>query len=375
MTERVAKHMERPFYAFVHFGVNTFTDKEWGDGKESPQIFNPSALDADGMAKELKAAGMTGLVLTAKHHDGFCLWPTETTAHSVKNSPYKGGKGDVVMEFKHACEKNGLLFGVYLSPWDRNSPFYGTEAYNAFYLRQLKELLCNYGKLFYVWFDGACEDTRKQSYDFARYFDMVRAYQPEACIFYDGGPDIGWIGNEEAACSDEILLRDGFRPFEADVSIRRGWFYHEMEAPKSAEELFSLYLGSVGKGCCLHLNVPPTKEGRFDARDVRELARLGEMLKNAFSKEKVRFHVVFDANGRAKIDFERQISVKYIVLKENLQQGQSLRALHIEAGKNSFFIPSVGYQRIIAIEDEFTEIHLHNDLTKGKNAPVEVLLY
>ena len=185
------------FYAFVHFTVNTYTNLEWGLGNEDEAIFNPVDLDCDEWVAAVKSAGMKGLVLTAKHHDGFCLWPSQYTEHCVKNSPWKNGKGDVVRECADACRRGGIKFGVYLSPWDRNSPYYGTDAYNDYYCNQLTELLTNYGELFMVWFDGACGEGpngKRQVYDFDRYISLIRKYQPNASIFNDHGPDVRWCG-------------------------------------------------------------------------------------------------------------------------------------------------------------------------------------
>ena len=190
---------EQNFYAFVHFGVNTFTDREWGLGTEDPKIFNPAGLDCDQWARAAKSAGMRGMILTAKHHDGFCLWPSRHTEHSVKNSPFRDGYGDVVRELSDACKRAGLKFGFYLSPWDRNSPLYGTEQYNDYYKAQLTELLTRYGDIFMVWFDGACGEGpngKRQVYDFQGYIDLIRRYQPNACVFNDAGPDVRWVGNE-----------------------------------------------------------------------------------------------------------------------------------------------------------------------------------
>ena len=187
---------EMESYAFIHFGPNTFTNKEWGDGTEDPSIFNPVKLDCDQWVSAIKAAGMKGMVLTAKHHDGFCLWPSKYTGHSVKNSPLKR---DVVKEAADACRRGGIKFGFYLSPWDRNSAYYGTQEYNDYFCNQLTELLTQYGDIFYVWFDNACGEGpngKKQVYDFPRYFELIHKYQPEALIFNDFGPDIRWCGNE-----------------------------------------------------------------------------------------------------------------------------------------------------------------------------------
>ena len=316
------------FYAFAHFGINTFTGREWGLGDEDPQLFNPTELDCDQWVAAIKAAGMKALILTAKHHDGFCLWPSKFTEHSVKNSPFRGGKGDVVREAAEACRRGGIKFGFYLSPWDRNSALYGTEAYNDYYKAQLTELLTEYGDIFCVWFDNACGEGpngRRQVYDFPGYIDLVRKYQPDAVIFNDYGPDTRWCGNESGTArhaewavvpgelchlaqvqtgpgplagdlsylynTDESIGHLGnllssrglcFCGAEVDMSIRPGWFYHPEEEPHSLERLMRTYMTSVGGNACFHLNVPPMPNGRLDERDVRRLRELGEALENAF---------------------------------------------------------------------------------------------
>ena len=289
---------------FVHFTVNTFTGKEWGDGSESPQIFNPRKLDAQQWARTAKDAGFRSMILTAKHHDGFCLWPTRTTEHCVRNSPWRDGKGDVVREFADACRAEGLGVGFYLSPWDRNAPSYGQgDAYNDFYIAQLEELLGNYGELVEVWFDGANGEGpngRRQSYDWPRIHATVRRMQPNAVMFGDAGPDVRWIGNERGEAGttcwstvdpkrvpyagfDEPWVAEAltqgdpkgsaWRPGEADVSIRPGWFWHaeENEKVRSSDNLMELYFKSVGRNSKLLLNVPPTADGLFHERDVQAL--------------------------------------------------------------------------------------------------------
>jgi len=323
---------ETGFYAFVHFTVNTYTDLEWGNGTEPESIFNPTELDCDQWVESVKAAGMKGLILTAKHHDGFCLWPTKTTEHCVRNSPWKDGKGDVVREAAEACRRGGIKFGVYLSPWDRNSKAYGTPDYNDFYCAQLTELLTNYGELFMVWFDGACgegPDGKKQEYDFQRYIELIRKYQPNACIFNDYGPDVRWCGNEAghprraewAVVPHDFTFRaekqgpDGpmagtlkflyntaecvgdmqviqyahglsFCGAEIDMSIRPGWFYHVNEQPHSLERLLNTYINSVGANTSFNLNVPPMANGKFDEKDVARLKELGQALEERFGEAK-----------------------------------------------------------------------------------------
>lgn len=319
------------FYAFVHFTVNTFTDKEWGEGSEDPTIFFPEKFDARQWTDAITAAGMRGLILTCKHHDGFCLWPSKMTKHTVEYSHFQR---DVVGEVAKACRESGLKFGVYLSPWDRNCKLYGAgKAYDDFFVAQLTELLTQYGDVFSVWFDGACgegENGKKQYYDWNRYYAVVRELQPQACINVCG-PDVRWCGNEaghtrkaewsvvpartrdtekimensqkeddeefrqrkisawdEDLGSREILEKEGdlvWYPAEVNTSIRPGWFWHENENDKvkSLEELIHVYYNSVGGNATFLLNVPPTREGLFHENDVSRLREIGEYLRKAFA--------------------------------------------------------------------------------------------
>ena len=275
---------------FLHFGMNTFTNREWGEGKESEKLFNPSRLDARQWAKAAKAAGFDLVILTAKHHDGFCLWPSRVTEHCVKNSPWKGGQGDVVKEFTDACRAEGVRAGLYLSPWDRNQPAYGdSPRYNAYYRAQLTELLSNYGTVAEVWFDGACGEGpngKRQEYDWPSYYGLIRKLQPQALIAICG-PDIRWVGNESGfARENESSIQPAsaemhrgktkvWYPAECDVSIRPGWFWHANEDSqvKSLAHLMRIYFASVGRNSNLLLNVPPNKEGLISAADI---ARLNE---------------------------------------------------------------------------------------------------
>jgi alpha-L-fucosidase len=320
-SERQLAWHELEFYGFVHFTVNTFTDKEWGFGDEAESVFNPTDFSAEQIVQTAKAAGMKGLILTCKHHDGFCLWPSKYTEHSVKNSPWKNGHGDVVREMSDACKKAGLKFGVYLSPWDRNRADYGTPEYLTCYRNQLRELLTNYGPVFEVWFDGAnggdgfyggARETRtidrKNYYDWPATRQMVRELQPLACMFSDAGPDVHWIGNERGIAgetfwdtlnpagrypgSDAAGLNSGERngtdwmPGECDVSIRPGWFYHAKEDAKvkTPEQLLDLYFKSVGRGASLLLNLPPDRRGRITDADVQSLKEFRKRLDAIFSK-------------------------------------------------------------------------------------------
>ena len=322
------------FYAFVCYTVNSFTDKEWGDGTESPSVFAPTEFDADAIVAALKLAGMRGVILTCKHHDGFCLWPSAVTEHTVKHSPFRDGKGDMVREMAEACARGGLKFGVYLSPWDRNCPAYGQgKAYDDFFCAQLTELLTNYGEIFTVWFDGACGEGpngKRQVYDFERYYALIRELQPNAAISICG-PDIRWCGNEagdtresewsvlptafmtpeEVAANSQqadttefrekkidCMARDlgsreflqgakGYRwyPSETDTSIRPGWFYHayEDDRVRSAETLIDIWYRTVGGNSTLLLNIPPDRRGLFHENDVRSLREMGEYIRKTFA--------------------------------------------------------------------------------------------
>jgi alpha-L-fucosidase len=315
--------------AFFHYGINTYTGREWGDGKEDPKLFNPSDLDVDQWIRTVKDAGIKQVIITAKHHDGFCLWPSDVTDHSVESSPWQNGKGDVVREVANACRKHGIGFGVYLSPWDRNATMYGTEAYNDFFVAQLTELLTRYGKVDEVWFDGANGEGpngKRQVYDFPRWYRLIRKLQPEAVIAIMG-PDVRWVGTETgygretewsvvpadnidpaavAAGSQHGLevkpmgdmrasdlgsrekLKNAkalvWYPAETDVSIRPGWFYHAQEdnQVKSAEKLNDIYFSSVGRNGVLLLNIPPDRRGRIHASDSLRLMEWSTLRNDIF---------------------------------------------------------------------------------------------
>jgi alpha-L-fucosidase len=326
-SERQLHWGELGFYNFLHFTVNTFTDKEWGEGDEDPAIFNPSAFDAHLICAVLKEAGSQGVILTCKHHDGFCLWPTKTTEHSIRYSPYKNGKGDIVRELSEAAARAGLKFGVYLSPWDRNNAAYGTPGYIDIYRRQLRELLTEYGPIFEVWHDGAnggsgyyggARETRTidkaHYYDWPNTWSLVRELQPDAVIFSDVGPDIRWVGNEKGIAGETcwatysplatdggtavpgdvrekestIGTRDGkyWLPAECDVSIRAGWFWHAAEngKVKSPQELFDLYCVSTGRGASFLLNVPPDRRGLIYEADAESLRGFGRIMNATFAR-------------------------------------------------------------------------------------------
>ena len=312
---------EMEFYGFLHFTVNTFTNREWGDGDESPAVFNPTDFDADQIVAAAKDGGMQGLILTCKHHDGFCLWPSQYTEHSVKNSPWRGGQGDVVKEISAACSRAGLRFGVYLSPWDRNHKDYGRPEYLMYYRNQLRELLTSYGPIFEIFFDGANggdgyyggayerrEIDNRTYYDWPATWQLVRELQPDCVLFSDAGPDIRWVGNERGVAgetcwatsnsddfvpgrSDTARLNRGDRPgkhwvpAECDVSIRPGWFYHRHEdgQVKTPSQLVDLYYSSVGRGASFLLNLPPDRRGRIHESDVRSLREFRRILSATFA--------------------------------------------------------------------------------------------
>ena len=347
--------------AFLHFTVNTFTDKEWGEGNEDPKIFNPTNFDARQIIKALKDAGFKMAIITAKHHDGFCLWPSKYTEHSVKNSPWKNGKGDVVKEISNACREYGIKFGVYLSPWDRNQLVYGTDAYNTYYKNQLRELLTNYGEVSEVWFDGAKgKNAKDMQYDFPGFWKLVRELQPKAVLFSDAGPDVRWVGNESGnageTCwstitkdtlapgkADPAYLNTGdpvgksWVPAETDVSIRPGWFYHPAEDSKvkTGKQLVNLYYNSVGRNSLLLLNVPPNRQGLLSNADVNSLKDFRAILNETFktnlaagktnsqlTDKKLSSFSTVKVNEPIVIDFKKPVTFDRAMFQENIATGQ-----------------------------------------------------
>jgi len=350
-SDRQLRWQQLELTGFLHFGINTFTGREWGDGTESPQIFNPTALDAGQWVKTCKDAGIKQVILTAKHHDGFCLWPSRYTEHSVKNSPWKNGKGDVVKETAEACRKYGIGFGIYLSPWDRNSDLFGdSAAYNNYFKAQLTELLSNYGRIDEVWFDGANGDEsgKKQVYDFEGWYDLIRQMQPQAVIAVMG-PDVRWVGTEsgygratewsvvpvdmqdqekiagnsqkELSFAPKNMMEDdlGSRsiitkakslvwyPSEIDVSIRPGWFYHPAEDSlvKTPDKLMDIYFNSVGMNGVLLLNIPPDKRGLIHKEDIKSLKSFKLLLDETFKTNLARQAIITstgDKNTAALLD-------------------------------------------------------------------------
>lgn len=406
---------ELDYYAFVHFNMNTFTGREWGEGDEDEALFSPTALDCRQWARVVKDAGMEAIILTAKHHDGFCLWQTRLTDHSVKKSPWKDGKGDVLKELSDACREYGLRFGVYLSPWDRNQPCYGdSPRYNDYFVAQLEEVLTGYGEIFEVWFDGACGEGpngKKQEYDWPRYIATVRKHQPNAVIFSDAGPDIRWVGNEKGFAGEtnwSMLRRDEFYPgtpnyaqlteghengdywvaAECDVSIRPGWYYHEDQddAVKSVEHLMSIWYGSVGRNASLLLNLPVDRRGLVHENDVARLmefkaerqrtfavdfARSAKATSahtrggvgrfapgNAFDDDPGTYFATDDGVNAATIDVELSSdeTIDHVELGEHLALGQRVRAFHVEALVDGAFVKvtqgtTIGKRRIVRLDE------------------------
>lgn len=374
---------------FIHFGVNTFTDREWGDGKESPSIFAPSALDARQWARAAKAAGFRALILTAKHHDGFCLWPTRTTTHSVASSPWRAGGGDLVREFVDACRTEGLGAGLYLSPWDRNHPTYGdSDRYNDVYIAQLTELLTNYGSLVEVWFDGANGEGpsgKRQVYDWPRVWSTVRRLQPNAVMFSDAGPDVRWSGNEAGTAGDPNwstvdpsrvpapgvsghrvieALQHGdrrgsvWRPAECDTSIRPGWFYHQAEDTrvKSSERLMQIYLQSVGRNSKLLLNVPPTPAGLLHDVDMKALSQMHGALREKFREDVASGGAVAPRTGAQltavyEVALTRASTLGFVRLEEPIADGQCIGQYVVEGFAGPEWLPlssgsTIGFAKI-----------------------------
>lgn len=426
------------FYNFLHFTVNTFTDKEWGYGDEDPRIFNPAEFDADAIVEILKEAGSKGVILTAKHHDGFCLWPTKTTDHSIKKSPYKNGHGDIVRELSEAAARHGLKFGVYVSPWDRHQASYGTPKYIKNYREQIRELLTGYGPLFEIWHDGANGGDgyyggarEKRIIDKLHYYDwpgtwaLERKLQPNAALFSDVGPDVRWVGNEkgiagmsprgvsaaktqEATCwatytprspnggpgspGDVVEseattgTRNGkyWMPAECDVSIRPGWFWHpaENEKVKSPDQLLDLYLKSVGRGASFLLNIPPDRRGLIHESDAASLRQFGKRLASIFAHnlaEGVRAQK--DGSGIV-LHLNQPTRFRYVRLREQIEFGQRVGAFAIGAWQNGDWRTvgkgtSIGICRILQLPEPVTttRVRLRIVQTEAPSSIAEFGLY
>jgi alpha-L-fucosidase len=318
------------FGMFCHFGINTFYGKEWSDGSLDPVAFNPTHLDTRQWVQTAQAAGMHYLIFTAKHHDGFCLWPTDTTDYSIKASPYRDGRGDIVGDIAQACHAAGMHFGLYLSPWDRHEPCYSDpKAYNNFYVRQLTELCTRYGSLFELWFDGAGSEGR--SYDWERIMEVTAHYQPQAVIFNMGYPTIRWVGNEDGLAQDpNFYVVDGqYLPPECDVPIRQDWFWQADDAHtlKSVEHLLAIYYRSVGYGANLLLNVPPDNTGLLDVRDCERLLEFSQAVRRRFTAPMI--GAIQQEGSTVIVEFNTSVSFDHLVLQENLENGQQVNGYRI----------------------------------------------
>ena len=404
---------------FLHFGVNTFTNREWGDGTEAPSIFNPVSLDARQWARTARAAGFRAMILTAKHHDGFCLWPTRTTQHSVAASPFRGGHGDVVREFVDACRAEGLRAGLYLSPWDRNHPAYGdSPRYNEVYLGQLTELLTQYGTIAEVWFDGANGEGpngKRQVYDWPRFFGHVKRLQPNAVLFSDAGPDVRWCGNEKGTAGDpnwatvnparvpypgadgpDIIdaLQHGdpdgtvWRPAEVDVSIRPGWFNHpaENESVRSVDNLVELYFTSVGRNGKLLLNVPPTTDGLLHPTDVDRLGGMRRALDQLFANDlahaaKSTWRVTGARTAELSVDLGRVTPISVTRLEEDITRGQVVAAYRVDgAGDDGVWRElsrgtTIGHTKLDRVQGSARRVRVTVDTATTTHDPVTLRLY
>ena len=401
-TPQQLEWQQMEFTAFLHFGMNTFTGNEWGNGKDSPELFNPSELDCEQWVKALKDGGFKMALITAKHHDGFCLWPTATTEYSVKNSPWKDGKGDVVRELREACDKYGMKFGVYLSPWDRNAECYGdSPAYNKFFIEQLTELLSNYGEVHEVWFDGACGEGpngKKQVYDWTAILAKIRELQPKA-VTAIMGDDVRWVGNEGGMGRDtewsatvmapgsythknaametlginnmskdlgsrELIAKAQeayWYPSEVDVSIRPGWFYHaeQDERVRSLANLVNIYYRSVGCNSVLLLNIPPDRRGLIHEIDVQRIKELSDYIAKTFAENQVaeggKLWQV-KAGESKEYDVNKGALVNTFLIQEDIAQGQRVEDFLVEVYNNGVWQyaadgTTIGYKRLLRFSD------------------------
>ncbi|SEQ84731.1 alpha-L-fucosidase [Pedobacter rhizosphaerae] len=427
-------------YGLIHFTPTTFENKEWGFGDADPKTFNPTDFNANQIISAAKAGGLKGIILVAKHHDGFALWPTKTTDYNISKSPFRNGKGDLVKEVEQAVRKNGLKFGLYCSPWDRNNPNYGTPAYLSTYQAQLKELYSNYGQLFISWFDGANGGDgfyggarERRSIDNTVYYDwnntwgITRKMQPMANIFSDIGWDIRWVGNEDGHAAETswatftpmapdgkneavpgqanypqspMGIRDGkfWMPAECDVPLRKGWFYHETEKPKTPENLFDLYLKSVGRGAGLDLGLAPDTRGQLHADDVEALRAFGSIVKNTFANNLAKNATIVASNTRGKkfdasqildgnketywastddmhtasleLDLKAPQTFDIISLQEYIPLGQRIESYNVEIWFNNTWQKvykgtSIGAKRLIKLNDAVTTTKVRLNITQS----------
>ena len=418
---------------FIHFGPNTFSGKEWGDGTEPEDMFNPTALDCGQWAKTAKAAGFKGIIITAKHHDGFCLWPSLNSTHSVAKSSWRDGKGDVLAELKEACKTEGLKFGVYISPWDRNDPHYGSPEYNDVFAATLDDVHGKYGPLFEQWFDGANGEGpngKKQVYNWEKFHSVVRNHNPHSIMFSDVGPDCRWVGNESGIAGKTNWSRldtEGFTPgagspktdtlntgnvhgaawipAETDVSIRPGWFWRESENDrvKSLDRLLSIYYTSVGRNSLLLLNVPPDNRGLIHQADSTRLVEFKAALDRIFSRDIASGSKVTASATRGRafvaknmldgdydsfwtvpdgcltpsftVTFPEERTFNRVMLQEYIPLGQRVAAFKVEAltpdgnWKEIASATTIGYKRILLTENT-TATAVRVTVTKSYAEPV-----
>ena len=417
------------YYAFIHFGMNTFTGHEWGEGRAPATEFNPTAFDARQWARVVRDAGMKGIIITAKHHDGFALWPTATTEYSVNSAKWRDGKGDVLKELSAACKEFGLKFGVYISPWDRNHPLYGTPEYNEIYKQQWREVLSNYGEVFEAWLDGANDGKKPMKYDFDGFFRTIRQGTPNAVIFSDAGPGARWIGNENGIAgetnwstrnnegtlpgkADAARLNTGdengtsWIPGECDVSIRPGWFYHKEEDTKlkSVEKLMEIWLGSVGRNCNLLLNIGVDRLGLVNNNDIARLMDFKRARETTFGKTIIIPSRITASNTRGNsrtfsprnvlddsfgtywatddavtsatltLEFTNEVEVNAAMIQENIALGQRVKKFSIQGWNGSEFVTvlrktTIGYKRIVQFPATKTK-RLRISFEAAKSSPV-----
>lgn len=387
-SDRQSAWQELEFIVFIHYGMNTFTDREWGVKGTPAPVFNPTALDAEQWVKTAKMAGAKLLIMVAKHHDGFCLWPSKYTDYTVQSSPWKEGKGDVVSEVAAACKQNGIKLGVYLSPWDMASPLYGSDAYNTFFVNQLTELLTQYGQVDEVWFDGACGEGpngHRQVYDWPKYYSTIRSLQPQAVIAVMG-PDVRWVGTESGygretewsvVPKDSLFSPPGnmmdedlgsrvkildaktlvWYPSEVDVSIRPGWFYHSREDSmvKSSETLADIWYSSVGRNSVLLLNLPPDRRGLIHGNDVAALMGMKQILDATFKDNLAEKAKITRNDSVILLDLPLPVIVDRAMIQENFRNGQRVEAFVLQAWDGLAWREimggtTIGYKRLLRFE-------------------------
>ena len=417
-TENQLRWQDMEMYAFIHYSLNTYTGQEWGYGNEDPQLFNPGNLDCRQWARVCKQAGMKGIIFTAKHHCGFCMWPSAYTDYSVKNSPWKNGKGDVVRELAEACREEGLKFAVYLSPWDRNHPDYGKPEYITYFRNQLRELLTQYGDIFEVWFDGAnggngwyggANETRringKTYYGWAETFRMIRELQPDAVIWNDGGDrgDLRWVGTEAGNVGETnwslmpatgdtpwrmlhygVEEGDVWCPGETNTSIRPGWFYHDSENDKvkSLSKLMDTYYKSVGRNSTLLLNFPIAPNGRIHPVDSLRGIAFNKMIQEVFKTDLAHKAKIRKEGNETIIDFRKPTSFNRFVAEEEIRYGQRVKEFRLEAlvdgqwmplkdelAENGDGLTTIGHRRIICFPT-VTATKLRFTVTDSKCDPI-----